>query len=197
MRSKSALFLVASLFFSLAAQGATQQEIVAEYSRKEIDPRQIVITLERTACFGSCPSYRVTITGSGEVEYEGRSLVKIVGIRKGTLEKQEVLKLVDELLRAHFFDAASEYATRDMILSQDGRLTLGSTVLTDAPNTFLQVRIGKYGKRVRLYDNYPQELGAIPDRIDQAVDIEQWIGTYCERPRSSMGPPFQPGECGQ
>jgi hypothetical protein len=168
---------------------------VAEYVRQEIDPKQVVVALERTACLGSCPVYRITITGNGEVEYEGKDLVKVVGIRKGNLRQEEVLKLVNELLRVRFFDAAGEYVVRDAIHSHDGKLTLGSIVTTDGPSAIVRMRIGKHEKRVRLYDNYPPELGAIPDLIDRAVNIEQWIGSYCERPRSPIGPQLSSGEC--
>ena len=180
---------------SMASYGATQQEIVRENLGKEIDPRQIVVTLERTQCLGSCPAYRVTFNGAGEVEYEGKALVKITGVRKATLPQEDVLKIVNELLRVRIFDAASEYDVRDSISSYKGRLTLASIVVTDAPSTYLELRIGDHARRVRLYYNVPKELGAIPDLIDQLVRIEQWIGTDCERPRSPIGPVRPAGEC--
>jgi hypothetical protein len=123
--------------------------------------------------------------------------VKVTGVRKGNLQQEEVLKIVTELLRVRFFDAAAEYEVRDAIHSYDGKLTLASTIVTDGPTTFLEMRIGEHSKRVRLYSNFPQELGAIPQLIDQIVQVEQWIGSYCERPRSSIGPHFAPGECGR
>ena len=70
-----------------------------------------------------------------------------------------------------------------------------SILVTDRPSTYLELRIGDHAKRVRLYNNFPKELGAIPTLIDQAVRVEQWIGTDCERPRSSIGPARQAGEC--
>lgn len=193
-RMLSVLALLAASF-SMAAHGETQREIVQKNLRKEIDPRQIVVTLERTQCLGSCPAYRVTLTGTGEVEYEGKALVKITGVRKATLPQEEVLKIVNELLRVRIFDAASEYDTQDLMTSYEGRLTLGSLVLHDAASTYLGLRIGDDVKRVRLYSNVPKELGEIPGLIDQVIGIEQWIGTDCERPRSPMGPARSAGEC--
>jgi hypothetical protein len=194
---KSATLALISLSAPLALQGANQAEIVAEHVGQKIGPQQIVVTLERTACLGSCPVYRITITGTGEVEYEGKDLVKVRGIRKGTVHRDAVLKIVNELLRVRIFDAASEYVVRDAITGHDDKLTLSSIVSTDGASALLQLRIGKHEKRVRLYANYPQELGAIPDLIDQTVRIEQWIGSFCERPRSPFGPRLQPGECGR
>jgi hypothetical protein len=48
----------------LVAACSAAPEPAADYSN-------MVITLERTACFGTCPIYRLTIQGNGQVVYEG------------------------------------------------------------------------------------------------------------------------------
>ena len=40
---------------------------------------QVVITLERTVCYGTCPAYTLRITGDGSVEYEGMRYVRVIG----------------------------------------------------------------------------------------------------------------------
>ena len=37
----------------------------------------LVITLERTACHGTCPIYKLTIEGNGTVIYEGQDFVQV------------------------------------------------------------------------------------------------------------------------
>lgn len=194
-RRMSSLSALLAVSVSMAAQAPTQQEIVKENLGKELDPGKITVTLERTQCFGSCPAYRVRLTGRGEVEYEGKALVKTAGIRNATLPREEVLKIVNELLRVRVFDAAPEYIVQDSINSYEGKLTLGSIYMTDGPSTWLELSLGGHTKRVHLYNNVPKELAAIPDLIDQAVNIEQWIGSDCERPRSPMGPALPAGAC--
>lgn len=193
-RMLSGLVLLA-VSFPMASHGETQQEIVERNKGKEIDPEKIVVTLERTQCLGSCPAYRITLTGAGEVEYEGKALVKITGVRRSTLPRDQVLKIVNELLRVSFFDAPPAYDRQHSIFNSGGKLTWGGTVITDGPSTYLGLRIGDHAKRVRLYSNVPMELAAIPELIDRATGVEQWVGTDCERPRSSIGPPRRPGEC--
>jgi len=194
-RMLSVLALLATSF-SMPSHAETQQEIVAKNIGKELDPRQIVVTLERRQCMGSCPAYRIKIDGAGEVEYEGQALVKITGTRKTTIRQEEALHIVDELLRVRFFDAPAAYDDRrDSITSHNGRLTLGSGVITDQPSVFLGLQIGSDAKRVRLSYTAPKEVAAIADLIDQTVRIEQWIGIDCERPRSPMFGPRPAGEC--
>lgn len=165
------------------AQGATHKEIVEEFRGKDIDPAEVVVTMERTACFGTCPAYRVTITGTGYVEYEGRQYVLNRGIRQGAISPEAAIDIASALMRAHFFDASAEYFSSDEIRMYGGRLRLESTIVTDGPSTSLQLKLGKHEKLMHLYDGYPAELREVTALIDKAVDIEQWIGTYCERDR--------------
>ena len=41
--------------------------------------KEVVITLERTACFGVCPVYKLTVYGDGRVVYEGKRFVRVEG----------------------------------------------------------------------------------------------------------------------
>jgi Domain of unknown function (DUF6438) len=182
---------VVALMMATPTLGSTQKEVIAEYYGKEISPSQLVVTMERGTCFGSCPSYRVTIHGTGEVEYEGLNCVVTLGVERGTVSRELALDLVNDLLRAHFFDAPSEYVVLDQIRNSDGRLEVGGPYVSDGPSTYLQLRLGRHENRVRLYNHYPDDLKAITEKIDGAVNIEQWIGSYCERrlmPNACPGP---------
>ena len=39
----------------------------------------LLITMERTPCHGTCPVYKLTISGNGEVTYEGHNFVEVEG----------------------------------------------------------------------------------------------------------------------
>src|ERR1041385_8201332 len=43
------------------------------------------ITLERTACFGTCPMYKLTIDSDGTVTFNGERFTKTTGIAKGKI----------------------------------------------------------------------------------------------------------------
>src|SRR5688500_17480960 len=53
-------------------------------------------------CPPGCLDYTITITGNGLVTYNGRSPVE--GSRTRTISVDEVVVLVNEMLRVHFFD---------------------------------------------------------------------------------------------
>ena len=42
------------------------------------DLSQVLISLKRTQCYGTCPSYRVQIRGNGEVLYRGEEFVLVL-----------------------------------------------------------------------------------------------------------------------
>jgi hypothetical protein len=54
----------------------------------------IMITLQRTVCFGFCPAYTVRITGEGEVTYIGERFVNAVGERHATIPRADVERLL-------------------------------------------------------------------------------------------------------
>ena len=48
--------------------------------------KDVIITLERTECFGTCPVYRLTVHGDGRVVYEGIRFVEVEGTVKTSIE---------------------------------------------------------------------------------------------------------------
>src|ERR1041385_1402009 len=54
------------------------------------------ITLSRTACFGTCPIYTVTINSDGAVTFNGLRFVKNVGLAQGRVDKSAFRDLVRE-----------------------------------------------------------------------------------------------------
>jgi hypothetical protein len=136
----------------------------------------VVIGLERTACFGTCPIYRVSVSGDGAVEYQGVRFVQTVGVEKATVDPEQVLSLLNEFLRVRFFDAADRYAGSERARRAGSDFVIESVVVTALPSQILTLRLGERTKRVVLYDNDPLELGKLPDLIDRAVGSERWVG---------------------
>lgn len=127
-----------------------------------------IITLQRTACFGFCPMYKVTIYGDGKVVYEGERFVKETGTRTTKISRAAVQQLVKEFKQANYFTLSDNY-------------TGGHT---DAPSAITSLTLGKQQKLVHHYmasPDAPETLKALEDRIDQVVNSQQWIGTEEER----------------
>jgi hypothetical protein len=63
-----------------------------------------LVTLARGACYGSCPVYSLTIAGDGSVTYNGEAFVRVMGPASGNVPVEGVQALVDQMLRANYFN---------------------------------------------------------------------------------------------
>jgi hypothetical protein len=91
------------------------------------EPAETSITLERSACYGTCPDYRVTVHGDGLVqfdtsddhfrgtaaevhlEYNGHNVL-LPGPHTARIDPAVVAKLLDRFQAAHFFGLKNEYS---------------------------------------------------------------------------------------
>lgn len=67
------------------------------------------MSLRRTVCFGTCPSYSLTVLGNGSVIYHGDGFVHYCGDYRGNVSRQVVHQLVDVFRKADYFRLFSRY----------------------------------------------------------------------------------------
>jgi hypothetical protein len=132
-------------------------------------PHEVMATLERTACFGSCPMYKVTVYRDGVVAYDGEMFVKQKGAHTGQITANEVADLDRAFGDAHYFDLADKYTNYEM---------------TDMPSANTSYAQGGRTKSIEHYygdSKAPEALSQLEDKIDTIIHIEQFIGTQAER----------------
>ncbi|MFC2042055.1 DUF6438 domain-containing protein [Chloroflexota bacterium] len=125
--------------------------------------KDIVITLERTECFGTCPVYRLTVHGGGTVIYEGIRFVKVQGMVQTTISEDKIRQLVSEFQKLDYFSLKDSYEERNA---------------TDMPSAFTSLTIDGDKKTVRHYHgdlSAPKELAELENKIDEIVNSNQWI----------------------
>jgi hypothetical protein len=75
-------------------------------------------------CGGPCTDYRVTVRGDGAVRYEGRVIYagpgQVEGVRTRSVPVDDVISLVNEFLKARFFQALDTYAACCSFLVRNG-----------------------------------------------------------------------------
>ncbi len=147
----------------LAAFGAMIMSACAPVSAEPSKTELVEITLTRTVCFGYCPAYTVTINGAGEVRYEGRAFVNVVGEARGRVSPDEVARLVAR------FDEIGFDRLRDRYEAE----------VTDLPTYTVSIRRGDRVKTVVDYGGaavgLPQAVRALQDEIDRVADTAQWV----------------------
>lgn len=122
-------------------------------------PEDFVITLERTACFGACPVYAVSIDRNGNVTYDGTRFVRVVGRQTDRIPVRLVAALVETVDRIRFFDLDDKYRQ----------------LITDLPTTFVTVTRGGRSKRIEDYFGAPKSLKELERQIDDTARTARWI----------------------
>lgn len=130
----------------------------------------VVISLERGPCYGTCPVYRVTIQGDGWVRYEGRAHVEVVGVDSATIAQEQVRMLVTEFERVGYASLPARFAY--------GEPSCPSYV-TDAPSA--TTSISRAGVTTRVEHDYgcegvPAGLTALERTIDSVAGSTRWTG---------------------
>jgi uncharacterized protein DUF6438 len=121
--------------------------------------RDVTITLERTACFGACPVYTVTITGDGRVEYEGKEFVRVKGRASATIPAADVAALAAAFDKAGYFSLQDKYTAN----------------ITDLPTNITSIRIDGRFKQIVDYYGAPQALKDLERQIDRVGRTSQWV----------------------
>ncbi|HEY9641961.1 MAG TPA: DUF6438 domain-containing protein [Coleofasciculaceae cyanobacterium] len=127
----------------------------------------LVVSLERTACFGACPVYQLTVYGDGRVVYNGQAFVAVQGQRTAQISPEQVQKLVKAIEAANFFSLAEQYTVE----------------ATDLPGAWTSVTLNGQSKRIWRYgstgdpalDNAPRALTELEQTIDTIANSQQWV----------------------
>ena len=122
----------------------------------------IVITLERSGCFGNCPHYTVTVSTEGIV-FDGRQNVAFTGKHVDRVDADEVRSLAKKFVAADFYSMDSSY----------------DVLMTDQPLYVLSIVIDGQTKKVQDYRGARAGMPAVVTEMEEEVDklarTERWI----------------------
>jgi ankyrin repeat protein len=125
--------------------------------------KSVKITLQRTACYGSCPAYSVEVNGDGTVDYSGGTFVAFTGHHRGSIPPANVLELLNIFRAADYFSLDDEY-----------RMSV-----TDNPTYITSIQIDGRRKQVKDYVGLeigmPQAVSDLENEIDRLSGSERWV----------------------
>jgi Domain of unknown function (DUF6438) len=121
------------------------------YAQEPI-PKDLLITLERTGCYGPCPFYKVTIDSSGSVTFTAQfdDLKKGLVTKepmKGSVTVSELRQLIAAFKEINFFSLRRQYGYSDKYDPTPGC----PQVATDNPTVITSLMLGGRFKEVRHY----------------------------------------------
>lgn len=123
----------------------------------------VEIRLERGVCFGFCPAYTVTISGDGQVRYNGARFVNVVGERSAAIPREDVARLVARFDEIGFDRLNDAYRAN----------------VTDLPT--YRVSITRNGRTKTIVDyggvgaGMPRSVRDLQVEIDRVAGTAQWV----------------------
>lgn len=132
--------------------------------------RTKVITLERTACYGTCPIYQLTIFSDGRVEFVGERFVKKIGKATGRISRKQLEHLVLQFTNIYYFNLPAAIEPGSKHCPQP---------VTDHPSAITSLTWQGRSHSINHYhgcrgSNTLELLRKLEDKIDAAVNVKQW-----------------------
>jgi ankyrin repeat protein len=122
----------------------------------------IAIALERTGCFGACPSYTVRVTTTG-IEFDGRGFVTAEGKHIAKVDPVAVRHLAKKFIADDFYSLESEYRAG----------------VTDNPTYVLSLDVDGKTKQVEDYVGswvgMPGVVSELEEDVDELAQTARWI----------------------
>jgi hypothetical protein len=156
----------------VAVFAAMSKMAVAQVPLSDVEVR--LVRTPSGGCVDPCPNnYTISIRGDGTVQYDRMGLVE--GIRTRSVSSDEVVTLVNEFLRARFFNAHDTYTACCSSLVRNGdSVALYGVASADDPNVTLTLRVGAHSKTVVLRRDFPPDLGRLPELVDRIGGPHVW-----------------------
>ena len=121
----------------------------------------LVISLQRTACFGQCPVYKVEIFKDGIVKYKGTAYIKKRGQHEATASMAFIKNIQQKATAIDYMALSDKYPK-------------GDNMITDIPSTISYVRIDNEGKMVINNYDAPKELIEFERWLEKEIDSLEW-----------------------
>lgn len=124
-------------------------------SGSESVPSDFRLELKRTACFGQCPAYSMSVNAEGLVEWQGELFVERKGKHIGKISRSAVASLYKRIQQSGFQQMKDSY---------------DNPGISDLPSSIIALEVeGKRKKVVCRYD-CPAEFQTLFKQLEAGID---------------------------
>ena len=123
---------------------------------EDVNP-DLVASLQRSPCFGYCPTFKIEVFSNGKAQYHGIAHTTRIGNYVAKVDAAFLKGIEDKALSIKYLSLLDHYPTGDIAVS-------------DVPTVTSYVRIGKDGKRITNNYDPPKAL----------TEFEQWLEAQFE-----------------
>ncbi|MCB9263127.1 MAG: hypothetical protein H6607_12195 [Flavobacteriales bacterium] len=116
------------------------------------------ILFQKTACYGTCPIFKMTIDGSGLATYTGERFVSKVGTYSKQLSKEETESIYKAMKEIRWDTLKKEYPAH----------------VSDLPSVILGYHFKKINKEVVVSGEHPAELDVLDQKLSAIANSDGW-----------------------
>ena len=120
--------------------------------------RTVFATIHRGACYGSCPTYKMTIYSDRSVEYEGIRAVELIGKYTSTISQKEYDQFIETAEFIEYMNLEDVY----------------DSPITDIPGTRTSIVIEGVRKEVYRRYQYPKRILRFEELFDNVMKSAKW-----------------------
>lgn len=165
------LFIICTAFAFLAScksqKPATTEEVnttsqtdtIVVMMEEKADEDTLLLSFERTACYGRCPIYKIKAYKSGFTTFEGLNFTEKLGFFASRIELSELERLYEEAESIGYFEMKDKY-------DKEG--------VTDLPSVISMIDMHGKKKRIVARLDVPQQLQDFHQEIDDTFDQLSW-----------------------
>ena len=124
-------------------------------------PNTAKIHYERTACFGTCPIYILTVDHTGLARFEGKQFTEKIGVFTKQLSAQETKQLFKQLSEEDWNSYKEQYKAN----------------VTDLPSTIFKFDHKKISKEVVVTGEHPTSLDVLSNTLSEIAESDGWTST--------------------
>ena len=109
--------------------------------------KKLIISLDKTACFGTCPVYKIKIYNDQSAIFEGLKFVEKEGLYNLKISKKEINTILKKAKKINFEKMKDEY----------------TEPITDLPTTYIMIN----EKKIKDYYGAPKDLKKLEKIIEE------------------------------
>jgi Domain of unknown function (DUF6438) len=156
MKKHIYVFLSIFLIVTCKSQSKNNSKTLENSLSTKSSGSAIIFTLEKTACYGTCPIFKVIVFDNDSLVFDGEEYVKKKGQYSKSLSKGTVAKLIKQFNEVNFFQYKDTYTEN----------------ITDLPTTYISFSDGGKTKKIKDYVGSPESLKNLEKLIVNLVSEE-------------------------
>jgi hypothetical protein len=140
-------------------EGNHSPKAFERYLQPSSDLHDTLLLYKRTPCFGACPTFTMVVKMDGEVYFNGRQHVEMIGDYKASWDADRLQQLESKMQYLDFYKLPNIF---------------DNPQVTDLPSTYIGYTQGNNLHTVKCRYQTPQNLKDLASWLDQEISKTQW-----------------------